>query len=123
MQPRTRHPLLTLLLALALCFSGLAQGYARAGAPAGAMEVVICADGMQRSILVDHSGAPIDPDQPCPHELCPDCVPVKAGALTHGTGLPGQRMARSRAALRSILNRRPRRRPQAALPRGPPTKA
>lgn len=123
MQPRTRHPLLTLLLALALCLSGLAQGHAAAGAPVGAMAVVICADGPARSILIDANGAPVEPEQGGTHGLCPDCVLAKVGALTAGIRLPAQRLARSRAAPRPILRLRPRRRPQAAQPRGPPTKA
>lgn len=123
MQPRTRHPLLTVLLALALCLSGLAQGAAAAGTGSGAMEVEICADGAARSILVDASGMPIDSDQHCAHERCPDCVPVKAGALTSGPGLSAQRLARSRTSARPVFRIRPRRRPLAAQPRGPPTKA
>lgn len=123
MRPRTRHPLLTLLLALALCLSGLAQGHAAAGGPAGAMAVVICADGAARSILIDASGMPVEPEPDGTHGLCPDCVLVKTGALTADMRPPGQRLARSRAAPRPILRLRPRRRLQAAQPRGPPTKA
>lgn len=123
MQSRTRHPLPTLILALVLCLSGLAQGHALAGAPAGAMEMVICADGEARSVLVDADGHPVDHEQGCAQDLCPDCVPVKAATLAGAAGPAGQRMARSRAGPCPPFRFRPCRRPQAAQPRGPPNKA
>lgn len=123
MYPRRHHPLLTLLLALALSVSGLAQGHAATGVPAGAMEVVICADGVAQSVFIDANGAPVDPDPRCMRELCPDCVPVKAGALTAAPAQPGRPLARRRAVPRPVRTIHARRRPQAAQPRAPPTKA
>jgi hypothetical protein len=116
-----RAPLTGLLTALALVAAMLGQGYAQVRAPASArLELVLCADGAERTIQVDARGVPVEPGH-CAEGLCPDCIPTPPLALAAGPATaPGApRLARDEPP--PPVAGAATHRWSAPLPRGPPS--
>lgn len=81
-----------LLLGLSLAVAGAAQPLAGANGrvPPGVTEVALCASEAGRTILIDASGAPVEPEPSCPCAPCSDCLAAaEAAPAAAPARLPG----------------------------------
>ena len=87
--------ILRTFLTLLAVLSVLSVGWMQArGAGHGLTEMVICADGVEKTISVDASGTPVEPAD-CTH--CPDCLPGMTALLAASPGQSARRGVARRA--------------------------
>lgn len=113
-------PLIGLLAALALIASVLGHGFAQARPRAvERFELVLCADGGERTVAVDANGNPVDPDR-CDAALCPDCIATPPLALAGAPSAIRLEAGATRARPARQTRGATHHRQPAPLPRGPP---